>query len=170
MFTLKTDRLIISKLTVNNAAFILELLNDAAFLRFIGDRGVKSLEDARNYIETGPLASYAQYGFGLYLTSLKHDGVPIGMCGLLKRDSLDNVDIGYAFLPQFRGQGYALEAATAVTQYAQNTLKLNRIVAITTPDNMKSIKLLGKLGFYFDRMVRLSAEGAESNLFVLDFN
>ncbi len=156
MKVLETDRLIIRWLTVEDAAFIFELVNDPAWLRFIGDRGVRTLEDARNYILKGPVDMYGRLGFGLYLTELKGEGTPIGMCGLIKRDSLKDVDIGFAFLPNFRGQGYAYEAASAVLAYGKNTLGLERIVAIVSPGNDSSIKLLGKLGLQFEQMVVLS--------------
>ena len=105
MKILETDRLVLRQLVVEDATFIFALLNDPGWLRFIGDRGIRTLDDARNYILQGPVAMYARHGFGLYVTARKQDGVPIGLCGLLKRDGLADVDIGYAFLPQFRGQG-----------------------------------------------------------------
>lgn len=144
----------------DDAEFILTLLNDPAFLRFIGDKGVRTLDDARNYILNGPGEMYARLGFGLYLTELKEGGMPIGICGLIKRAGLDDVDIGFAFLPDFRAKGYAYEAAAAVMAYGKNVLGLKRIVAITSADNHASGKLLEKLGLPFERMIRLS-EGAE---------
>jgi RimJ/RimL family protein N-acetyltransferase len=164
MKVLETDRLIIRWLTVEDAAFIFELVNDPSWLRFIGDRGVRTLEDARNYILKGPVEMCGRLGFGLYLVELKDEGVPIGTCGLIKRDSLKDVDIGFAFLPSFRGQGYAYEAASAVLAYGRNTLGLARIVAIVSPGNERSIKLLEKLGFQFEQKVRLS-ERDEVKLF-----
>lgn len=164
MQVLETDRLIIRWLTVEDAAFIHELVNDPSWLRFIGDRGVKTLEDARNYILKGPVEMYGRLGFGLYLVELKDEGVPIGTCGLIKRDSLKDVDIGFAFLPSFRGNGYAHEAASAVLAYGKNTLGLKRIVAIVSPGNERSIKLLEKLGFKFEQRVQLS-ERDELKLF-----
>lgn len=164
MQVLETDRLIIRWLTVEDAAFILELVNDPSWLRFIGDRGVRTLEDARSYILKGPVEMYGRLGFGLYLVELKSEGVPIGTCGLIKRDSLKDVDIGFAFLPSFRGQGYAYEAASAVLAYGKNTLGLERIVAIVSPGNDRSIKLLEKLGLRFEQNVQLS-ERNEVKLF-----
>ncbi len=166
---IETERLSLCKFTLEDTDFIRDLFSDAMVKQFIGDRGIQTQVDAHNYILNGPVSSYAQHGFGLLSVRLKRDNALLGMCGLLQRNSLDDVDIGYAFLPQYRGQGYALEAATAVTNYAKNTLKLNRIVAITAPDNTKSIKLLDKLGFHFDKMIKLSAEGEESKLFVSEF-
>lgn len=164
MKVLETDRLIIRWLTIEDAAFILELVNDPSWLRFIGDRGVRALEDARNYILKGPVEMYGRLGFGLYLVELKDEGVPIGTCGLIKRDSLKDVDIGFAFLPSFRGRGYAYEAASAVLAYGKNTLGLERIVAIVSPGNDRSIRLLEKLGLQFEQRVQLS-ERDEVKLF-----
>src|ERR1051325_3355107 len=113
MKVLETDRLILRHLTVEDSEFILELLNDPSWLRFIGNRGVRTLDDARDYILKSFVAMYERLGFGLYLTELKSEGVPVGICGLIKRDSLEDVDIGFAFLPKFRGEGYAYESASA---------------------------------------------------------
>ena len=161
----ETERLALREFTAADAEFILELLNDPAFIRFIGDKKVRTVDDARNYLDTGPIDSYTRHGFGLYLVQLKKTKKPIGMCGLLKRDILDQVDIGFAFLPDYRGQGYGSEAASAVLAYAHHNLKLKRILAITNPDNESSIKLLEKLGFHFERMMKLSENGDEVKLF-----
>ncbi len=165
MKVIGTERLILRRLTVEDGEFILELLNDPAWLRFIGDKGVRTLADARDYILKSPVAMYERLGFGLYLTELKSEGVPVGICGLIKRDSLEDVDIGFAFLPEFWGKGYAYESAAAVMAYGKSTFGLKRIVAITTPDNVSSAKLLEKLGFNFERMVKLSDDSAEVRLF-----
>lgn len=164
MKVLETDRLVLRRLSVEDAGFILELLNEPAWIRFIGDRGVRTLEDARAYIQKGPMEMYARCGFGLYLTELK-DGTPLGLCGLVKRDFLPDADLGFAFLSRFWGKGYAYEAASAVMTHAKATLGLQRIVAITTPDNESSIALLEKAGFAFERMVVFPADGAELKLF-----
>lgn len=168
MKVLETDRLILRRLSVEDNEFMLELVNDPAWLRFIGDRGVRTLDDARDYILKGPVVMYARVGFGLYLVEQKSDGVPIGICGLIKRDALDDVDIGFAFLPKFRAQGYAYESASAVLTYGQSVFGLKRIVAITSPDNDRSAQLLEKLGFTFEQMVRLSDDGEELKLFAAD--
>jgi RimJ/RimL family protein N-acetyltransferase len=126
--------LILRRLETGDAEFILALLNDPSFLRFIGDKGVRTVDDAREYISNGPLASYERFGFGLYLTERKDDGVPIGICGLLKREALKDVDVGFAFLPRFWSKGYAFESASAVMAYGRNVLGLS-IVAIISPDN-----------------------------------
>ena len=165
MNILETDRLILCKLSLDDADFILELLNDPSFLRFIGDKGVKTLADARDYILHGPMDSYDRHGFGLYLTKLKDGDVPIGICGLLKREALEDVDVGFAFLPQFSGKGYATESASTVLAYGRNVLGINRIVAVTSPDNNASINILAKLGLRFEKMVKLSDDAPEGKLF-----
>ncbi len=168
MKILETERLILRWLSTDDAEFILELLNDPSWVRFIGDKGVRNIEDARSYISKSLVEMYDRLGFGLYLTELKQGGVPIGICGLIKRDSLEDVDIGFAFLPAFRGTGYASEAASAVMEYGKRVLGFNRIVAITSPDNHASARLLEKLGFEFERMFRLSNDAQEVRLFASD--
>ena len=168
MKVLETDRLILRWLSTDDAAFILELLNEPSFLQYIGDKGVRTLEDARNYILNGPVDMYARLGFGLYLTELKESGSPLGICGLIKRDGLEDVDIGFAFLPRFWAKGYAYESAAAVLAYAKDVLGLKRIVAITSPDNHASGRLLEKLGLRFERMMRLSEDAEEVRLFGTD--
>src|SRR5262245_21171290 len=165
---LETDRLILRRLSTDDAEFILQLLNDSSFLRFIGEQGVRTLQRARDYILNGPVDMYNRLGFGLYLTELKEGGVPIGVCGLIKRDALEDVDIGFAFLPSFWARGYAYESASAVMTYGKDVLGLKRIVAITSPDNHASAKLLEKLGLRFERMIRLSEDAQKVRLFVSD--
>lgn len=165
MNVLETDRLVLRRLVLGDAAFILELVNEPAWLRFIGDKQVHNLEDARNYIRSGPLDRYARQGFGLYRVERKADGTPIGICGLIKRDSLKDVDIGFAFLPQYRSQGYGRESAAAVLAYGKTAFGLQRIVASTSPDNHDSIKLLENIGFAYEQTLRLSGESRETLLF-----
>jgi RimJ/RimL family protein N-acetyltransferase len=165
---LETGRLILRWLSVEDAEFILRLLNEPSFVRFIGDKGVRSIDDARNYILRGPVDSYERFGFGLYLTELKENGAPIGICGLLKRDSLEDVDVGFAFLPQFWRKGYAFESASAVMTHGRKVVGLNRIVAITSPENDASIKVLEKLGLRFERVIKLSEDEPEVKLFALE--
>ncbi|HTL67567.1 MAG TPA: GNAT family N-acetyltransferase [Lacunisphaera sp.] len=155
MVVLQTRRLTLRELTLGDAPFILELLNDPTWLRFIGDRGVRDLDSARAYITGGPAASYAQHGFGLWLVERRQDGVPIGICGLLKRDTLPDVDIGFAFLERYQGQGYGSEAAVATMAHARDVLGLKKIVAVTVPGNTGSIRILEKLGLRYERMVEL---------------
>src|SRR5580700_8038038 len=126
----ETERLILRRLSTDDDAFILELLNEPSFLQNIGDRGVRTLEDARGYILKGPVASYERFGFGLFLVALKETAVPLGICGLLKRDALEDVDIGFAFLPRFWSQGYAFESAAAVMAFGREALGIRRVVAI----------------------------------------
>ncbi|CAM3594989.1 GNAT family N-acetyltransferase [Aeromicrobium ponti] len=150
MKVLETDRLILRRLTTDDAAFILELLNEPGWIRYIGDKGVRTLEDAKNYILTGPMKMYSQLGFGLFLVERKEGCTPIGMCGLLKRDSLEDVDIGFAFLSRYQTQGYGFEAASATLRYGHEQLGLKRILAITTLDNYASSRLLEKIKMKYE--------------------
>ncbi|MEP6801210.1 MAG: GNAT family N-acetyltransferase [Acidobacteriota bacterium] len=165
MIVLQTERLVLREVTPDDAPFILELLNDPGWLRYIGDKGVRNLDDARRYILTGPMAMYARHGFGLYVTTLKDGPSAIGLCGIIRRDGLADPDIGFAFLPPYRGRGYAHEAAAATLAYGKQRLRLGRIVAITSPENERSARLLGKLGLKFDSMIRLTPESDEVRLF-----
>jgi RimJ/RimL family protein N-acetyltransferase len=158
MNVIETERLYLSRLSTDDASFILRLLNDPAWLQFIGDRGVKNLDDARKYILNGPMKSYDQFGFGLYLTKLKDGKVPIGICGLLKREYLKDVDVGFALLPEFRRKGYAVESAAAV-------LGLKRVAAITQSDNLKSINVLKKIGLEFKKVIVLPEDRQEIELY-----
>ena len=168
MSVLQTDRLTLDRLSTDDAAFIVELLNEPSFLRHIGDKGVRTREDACQYILAGPMASYDRFGFGLYRVEKKDDGEPIGICGLLKRDSLEDADVGFAFLPRFWSQGFGLESAAAVLTHGRQTWGLKRILAITSPDNDASIRLLAKLGFRFERMARLSEGTPEVEVFAVE--
>ncbi len=168
MKILETDRLLIRQLTVDDANFILELLNDPSFIQNIGDRNVRTVEDAKAYVLNGPVASYAKNGFGLSLVILKVTGESIGMCGLIKRDVLEDVDIGYAYLPRYWSKGYAIEAALAMKSYAKGTVRLNRLVAIVDPANAGSTRVLEKLGMKFEKMIRLSQNDIELKFFACD--
>lgn len=165
---LETDRLNLRWLSPDDGEFMLELLNDPSWLEFIGDRGVRTVEGAREYILNGPVEMYKRLGFGLFLTERKADGVPVGICGLIKRDSLEDVDIGYAFLPQFWGNGYAYESATATLAHGRTVLGFDRIVAITSSNNQKSARLLEKLGLKFEKMIRFSDDAEELRLYGSD--
>jgi len=149
---LATTRLVIRPFATSDAGFIVELVNDPAWLLYIGDKNVRSLDDAARYIENGPRAMYQRVGFGLWLVALK-DGTPIGMCGLIRRDDLEDVDLGFAFLPRYRRNGYAFEAARRVLEHGRRALGLVRIVAITVPANVASVNLLRKLGFAREKTV-----------------
>ena len=168
MTALETQRLRIRHLAGGDAPFILELLNDPDFIRNIGDRGVRTLEQAEHYIRKGPAASYEQHGFGLDLVESRQSGAGVGMCGLLRRDCHPDVEIGFAFLAAARGQNYAFEAGRAVIEFGLRTLRLPRIVALTAPDNGASMRVLEKLGFRFDRMVPWMDPARGSRLFVLE--
>lgn len=166
---LETERLALRRLNTDDAPFILELVNTPTWLQFIGDRHVHNLDDARNYIINGPMQAYEKNGTGLYHVSLKENGTPIGMCGLLKREILDHLDIGFALLPAFEGKGYAYEAAVATLKHAREDIGLERIVAFTSADNEKSIALITKLGMRFERNFRFPEEENELMLFGVDF-
>ncbi len=155
---LETERLLLQKFEMSDAAFIIELLNTPGWLRFIGDRGVKTIEDAERYIQNVPVKSYKENGFGLYKVVLKESNAPIGMCGLIKRDTLDHVDIGFAFLPAYTGKGYAYEAAKNTLMYANETLKLEKLLAIVLPDNTASVSLLKKIGMGYREHIQMGEE------------
>ncbi len=165
---LETERLILRRFVREDAAFILQLVNEPSFIQNIGDRGVRSLSDAEKYLENGPLSSYARNGFGLYLVQLKESGESIGMCGLIKREVLEHVDVGYAFLPKFWSKGYAIEAVRGILQYAEQIIRLNHLVAIVDPNNQASVRVLEKAGFQYEKMIQLSADDIELKLFALE--
>ena len=168
MKVLETDRLVLRWFTSNDAAFILKLLNEPGWKQFIGDRGVNNLDDARSYIDEKLIASYQQHGFGLYAVLLKDDATLIGMCGLVKRDGLDDIDIGFALLACYEGQGYAAEAARATLNYAYEKQALGRVVAITAADNGRSIRLLKRLGMAYEGTVKLTVDGGPVELFAIE--
>lgn len=147
--TLVTNRLRIREFTLEDAPFIVQLLNTEGWLRYIGDRNVHNDDDARAYLKVGPLKSYEENGFGLWCVEGKESAHPIGMCGMLKRPELDTPDIGFAFLPEYNGQGFALEAVEATLAHAHEVLRLPLVSAIVQPDNARSIALLTKIGFTF---------------------
>ena len=161
---IETDRLIISNLDLTDAPFIRDLLNTPGWLRFIGDRFVRNLQDAEKYLTNGPLKSYRENGFGLWKISLKGENVPIGMCGLLKRDILEHPDIGFAFLPAFIGKGYAKESVNAVLSAVYERYGIRVLKAITNPDNTVSQQLLKSAGFAYEGKVT-TKEGEELNLY-----
>jgi len=170
MKILETKRLILQQVSSEDAKFILALLNEPSFIRNIGDRGVRTLDDARAYILNRLIASYEKFGFGMYLVILKETGMPAGLCGLVQRDGLDDVDIGYAFLPGHWSKGYATESALGVKEYAKNSIGLKRIVGITDPNNDGSIRVLEKLGLEFEKIVKLSEDDIELKLYAIDFS
>jgi len=169
MRVLETDRLTLRHLTEDDAEFMLALLNEPSFLRYIGDRGVRTVAQSRRYLVDGPVESYKRHGFGLYLVELEATGASIGICGLVKREGLDDVDIGFAFLPAFWSKGYAFESASAVMVHARETIGLKRVVAIASPDNKSSFKLLRKLGLELEAMIRLPGSDTDLSLYSVDF-
>ena len=162
---IETQRLILRKFTVEDAAFMLKLLNTPNWLRFIGDRNVRTLEEAKQYLLNGNIRSYREYGFGFYVVVIKEIQESIGICGIVKREGLEDVDIGFAFFQQFMGKGYGYEAASAVLNYALNDLKIKRIVAIVDPENVVSIALIKKIGLQFEKMIQMSPKDIELMLF-----
>jgi RimJ/RimL family protein N-acetyltransferase len=158
---IETERLTLRRCTLEDSAFIVELLNTEGWLRYIGDRNVKTLSDAEEYIRAGPLHSYQVHGFGLCLVVEKASGHPIGICGLLKRDYLEHPDIGFALLPQYAGKGYASEIAHATVQWGFQTFHFEQICAIVLPDNRASLAVLERLGFRHERTVTQPDTGEE---------
>jgi len=165
-----TDRLRIRHMDIDDAQFMLGLLNEPSWLRFIGDRGVRTIDDARTYILNGPVEMVERLGYGFYIVELKETADRLGICGLAKRDFLDDPDIGFAFLPQYCGQGYAYEAAFAVLEYAKHAVGLHRVVATTRPDNVISANLLEKLGLRYERMVKHPDGDRELKLYSIAIN
>jgi RimJ/RimL family protein N-acetyltransferase len=165
---LRTERLIIRFLAVEDKLFIHRLLNTPSWLRFIGDRNIKTLLDAENYLVNGPLKSYRENGFGPWLVCLGEDETPIGICGLFKRDYLNSPDLGFAYLPEFEGRGYAAEAVAEILADAQQRIELRNVVAFTDPDNIRSIRLLERSGFRFKEMIRPPNEDHELMLFAIE--
>ena len=164
----QTRRLRLRWFVPGDAAFILELVNEPGWLQYIGDRNVHSIADAHQYLETVPLASYRDNGFGLFAVDRLEDGITVGMCGLIRRPVLDDVDIGFAMLARYGGRGYASEAAAATLDYARDVAGLPRIVAITTQDNTRSARVLEAIGMHFDRLVTLPPETRPLRLFTID--
>lgn len=168
MKILETERTILREVIAEDAEFILDLLNQPSFIKFIGDRNVRIIDEARDYIESRFANSYRQFGFGMWAVELKEPATLIGLCGFVRRDSLPDADIGFAFLPQFEKKGYAFESAAAAMKYASEVLKLPRVLAITSKDNFSSQKLLGKIGLKFERLISLPADSEELKLFSTD--
>lgn len=166
---IQTDRLNLRRFTLDDAVFVRELTNSPGWLQYIGDRGVRDLEAAGRYLLEGPLTSYQQYGFGLWAACLREEAIPIGACGLIRRHGLNHPDIGFALLPEYTGRGYALEMARATLQYAEGVLELPEILAITLPENERSIRLLQRIGMTYERMIQLPGHGRELQLFRISY-
>lgn len=169
MKVFETGRLELRWFNADDAAFILELLNEPGWLRFIGDKQVDTLEAARKYLETVPIESYEKNGYGLFAVELKDTNTLIGMCGLVNREGLDDIDIGFALLARYEGQGYAREAASATLDYAREGLSLSRVVAITTPDNRRSAAVLERIGMVCERTIRLPGSSEDLELYAISF-
>jgi RimJ/RimL family protein N-acetyltransferase len=161
----ETARLRIRRLTVEDAAFVLALTNEPAFLANVGDKGLRSVEDAERFLREGPWTNQPRPGHGQFAVELKETGAPVGVCGLLYRQGLDLSDIGFAVLSRYRGQGLAFEAADAVMRYGRSTLGLTQIVGLTAQSNVASIRLLEKLGLRFERMATMGDERGEVALY-----
>jgi RimJ/RimL family protein N-acetyltransferase len=168
MKILETERLLLREIDADDAAFTLDLLNQPSFIKYIGDRGVRDLDGARDFIESRYRKSYRDHGYGLYVVELKAaDPIPVGVCGFVRRDTLPGPDIGFAFLPQFEKKGFAYESASAVMEYGRDKLGFTRVLAITTTDNDASGKLLEKLGFRFEKL--FESNGETLKLFSFDY-
>ena len=168
MKILETERLILREIVEADAEFIFDLLNQPSFIKYIGNRNVQSTKAAREFIKNRYRQSYSEHGFGLYTVELKESSVPIGICGFVKRETLPDADIGFAFLPQYEKQGYAYESAAAVMKYGRDILGLKRVLAITTIDNESSGRLLAKIDFKFERLIKQPPSDEELKLFSSD--
>lgn len=168
MKILETNRLILRQVSEKDATFLLELLNEPSFIRNIADRGVRTVNAARAYISERIISSYEKFGFGLYLVLFKETCTPIGICGLVKRDTLNDIDIGYAFMPAYWSKGYATESVLAVKEYAKNKVGLKRVAGIVAPDNQGSIRVLEKAGLIYEKMVKLSANDIDLKLYTAE--
>lgn len=168
MKILETERLSLRHVNTDDAEFILALLNEPAYIQNIGDRGIRTLEQAKKYILDRLISSYEKHGFGLYLVELKKTGEATGICGLVKREGLDDVDVGYGFLPTFWGKGYATESVLALKKYAKNAVGLKRVAGIVAPDNQGSIRVLEKAGLMYEKMVKLSEDDIDLKLYAAE--
>lgn len=162
---IETPRLRLSELSAADAPFLLALMNDPGYLQHIGDRGVRSEDDALRYLADGPISSYRRHGHGLLRLALRDSDTPIGICGLLKRDTLNDVDLGYALLPAHRGMGYVNEAAQAVLEHAHRALGISRVLAVVAPGNAGSEGVLRRLGFRLEQQVTLQPGATLLRLF-----
>lgn len=167
---IQTERLTLREFIADDAPFVLKLVNDPDWITYIGDRGVKTLDDAKTYIADRLQKSYREMGFGMWLVECKQDGAPIGMCGLLKRDYLDDLDVGFALLPAFRGEGYAFEAAAATITWGKTELNLKRILGFTLVGNEPSVKLLKKLGMQYERNFKIPNDDDDLELYGVDLS
>ena len=163
----ETERLRIRELVESDADFINQLLNTPSFIKYIGDRGVRTADAARDFIRDRYRKSYEDHGYGLYAVDLKDRAIPIGMCGFVRREMLDGPDLGFAFLPEFEGQGFGTESSKAMLEYGRYELNFDRVFAITSLDNDASIRLLEKLGFGLEGVID-PPDGEPLNLFAIE--
>lgn len=168
-YILETERLRLRELTLTDAPFIVELVNSPGWLKYIGDRNIKTIDQAKTYLENGPIKSYHDNGFGLWLVETKGTNTPLGMCGILKRETLEYPDLGFALLPEYIGKGYGFEAATATLEFAKYTLTLPTLCAITVPYNQNSIKVLEKVGMKFNKRIFFPNNPEELLLYQISF-
>ncbi|CAN5467528.1 GNAT family N-acetyltransferase [soil metagenome] len=167
MVRLETTRLILEELNATDGAFMHELLNTDSWKKYIGNRNIHTAEEGSNYITNRIAPSYQTNGFGFYKVRLKENNLPIGICGLVKRDGLEDIDIGFAYLPKYEGKGYGSESSVAIMKFAKNKLNVKTLLAITVSYNLKSITLLEKLGLKFEKTIRLPNDPEELMLFVI---
>jgi RimJ/RimL family protein N-acetyltransferase len=166
---LETERLQLRWMTLDDTLMMFAVWNDPAFMRFVGDRGIRTLEEAEEAMQQGPLHLYSEYGYGPFRVIGRDDGADMGVCGLYRREGLDEPDIGFAFLPDYRGKGFGYEASVAVLDHARDVLKLPRVTAIVSPANDASIALLKKLGLHYDKAMRLPDDDEDVSLFAINF-
>jgi [ribosomal protein S5]-alanine N-acetyltransferase len=162
-----TARLTLRPFTTDDAAFIVELLNSPGWHRWIGDRKVRTIDDAQTYLRNGPIKQQAEHGYALWAIDRRDDGTTVGMCGLVRREGLPDADIGYALLPQHERQGYAREAALATLAFAFDSARLQSVLAVTHPDNAASSRLLESIGLRFERTVQLPKIDGPSSLYAI---
>ena len=167
--TLHTERLELRWLSVDDAPMMLAVWNDPAFVRFVGDRGVRSLEEAEVAMRDGLLRLYDEHNYGPFVVIRREDGTNMGICGLFRRDGLDEPDIGFALLPEYCGKGFGYESSAAVIQHARDSLELPRVLAIVSPENSTSIALLEKLGLSYERPIRLPGDDYDILLYSIEF-
>jgi RimJ/RimL family protein N-acetyltransferase len=167
--TLQTERLRLRWLSMDDADLMLAVWNEPTFVRYVGDRGIRTLDEARSALAAGPLKLYDDYGYGPYRMTAREGGAAMGTCGLFRRENLDDPDIGFALLPEYWGKGYALEAATAVVTHARDAMRLERLTAIVSPENRSSIKLIEKLGLSREGPIRMPGEDSDVLLYGVDW-
>jgi ribosomal-protein-alanine N-acetyltransferase len=168
-FLIETERLTMRRITPHDADLMLAVWNDPAFVRYVGDRGIRTIEQAAKAIEEGAMRLFSEHGFGPYRMALKTDDTAVGICGIFAREGMDEPDLGFSVLPEFCKRGFAYESAVAVIRHARVDLKLPRLTAIVSPENAASVGLIEKLGLQFERMIRLPGENSDISLYAVSF-